>query len=255
MANFFGRVVKNALFLSWGTFWLKKLFLPKKFYFFNDFVFWALEINRVLGDFAPNWLLELCFKYSGDHCNEKHIFIPFFGQWAKNVQPFGQFTFDRVVKTVFYVFNGTFWAINCFFPKKTFLDNQRETIGLLAEGFLQGCSTCPEEHLEEKQFLGKNYNCSSFPGFGRKIFGLLVKVFWQWCQHCILRVQRNILKENNFLKENCNRSDQFQTLGVKFLAFQPGFQHCNLRVQKNFLKKNSFLKKDVIFLILLGIWA
>ena len=76
-------------------------------------------------------------------------------------------------------------------------------------------------------------------------FGLLSKFFQQICQNCILRVQRIILKRNNFFIEKIPFK-LFQSLieQEKFSTFWPnfsmGFQSCILRVHRTFLKRNYF---------------
>ena len=57
--------------------------------------------------------------------------------------------------------------------------------------------TGPEELFEEKYFLWENFIFFiSFADIEWNILAFFVKFFWQDCQNCILRVQRNSLGEN-----------------------------------------------------------
>ena len=100
------------------------------------------------------------------------------------------------------------------------MDIQWDTFGFFLEAL-----TSPWQHFEEKKFGKKNYTFLSFPGKERKKNELALKIFWQCCQNCSVRLETNLYRNSTLFEKIF--SPKFWTRSRKTTALWQSFSRQN----------------------------
>ena len=199
--NLSNRFVKTAFYVSKEIIW--GIFFQKDDFFLNLPWYWANNFRPL----ARRFNLQNCQKYNLYVYGLSIIFFVS-GPSAKNHQPFTKKQSDGFSKLLFSLSIESFWEKWFSLKKKLlnfcFSDIERKIIDFFVEKISAWWSKLlyafRKWSFEEKLFNQRNESFQVICDIERKNFGVWQKSFQQVCRNCILRVQRNRLRNFFFEK-------------------------------------------------------
>ena len=217
-----GLLVKNAVWVSKGTFWKKRLFW-KKYIFMSLLIVFDFQpfFFQKIGENVSARLIKLHFTCPGEEFEQKRFFC----------------------KSSFFIHFGNF---------------RIEKFEMFAEKVQQGrqdCILCDQMKVLRGFFLERN-KFFWFSDVEQKIFGLLAKFSGRLVK-TVIYVSTETFRWLLFWKEDTS-FHSFPTLTAKNYPTFRGkywqdFQNFNLVVQGNILRKKSFSRTKMSIILLL--WA
>ena len=177
-----------------------------------------------------SWVLQNCSLYALGKVLRRRmslgnpiVFVQYCWTLSDNFSALCQNIFVGVLKSASYVSNGTKnfqttfpWLIVFLGPweRNKFPPSPKKVLAGVLTAINVSLGTFWRNNF---WFWWKNSFLKSSSDISRKVFGIFSRFFWQVCQNCILRVDRNILKQNqNFLKKS---SFSFWTFSEKFFNY------------------------------------